>query len=153
MSPSRECLDTTGVVNVNNQYAESLSPSDRIALWLMGRVGTMPFFWFCNVLPLLPVLWPQSLAVVTFVSSGWWQLAFLPLILVAQNVQSRHAELMADQHYAAEAKADAQIEMLMKEIRWQNKALAHILVRLCREKSDALVAECAEFDAKPDASA
>lgn len=96
-------------MNVNDMHAESLSLNDRIALWVSAHVGTM---WCCYLLAVLMVSWALAqwflgeqapdrypYPFLFFCLGGVMQSLLLPLIMVAQNLQARHAELRAETDY------------------------------------------------------
>lgn len=96
-------------VNVNDIHVESLSTSDRIAVWISERVGTMSF---CYALAVLMMSWALAqwllgerapdkypFPFLFFILGGIMQSLLMPLIMVAQNLQSRHAELRAETEY------------------------------------------------------
>ncbi len=85
--------------DANRTHRQTLTVSDRIALGIARSAGTMAFFWLCCILALLPLVYPASMAVVQFVSSGFLQLVLLPVIMVAQSLSSRHAEHRAEALY------------------------------------------------------
>lgn len=84
---------------------------DRIALWVTDRVGTFGFFTGVQVAYfgwiLLDLILPPTLRydpvpaypVLLFVSN-YIQLSLMPMIMIGQNLQGRHAELRAEADYA-----------------------------------------------------
>lgn len=81
-----------------------------LAIKLSDYFSTMACFYAFCILALFPLVYPQSLAVVQFVSSGFLQLVALPLLAVAakiiqeqqQELHTNHAEMleMHEQHAA-----------------------------------------------------
>jgi uncharacterized membrane protein len=51
----------------------------------------------------------------------------MPLIMIGQNLQSRHAELMAERHYKADITADKHVDEIKKMMNEQTKLLKSIL--------------------------
>ena len=102
------------IKNVNRVHKNTLSRQEKLAIWLTDHAGTMYFFYLCCVLALIPLVWVQSLPVIQFISSGFLQLVFLPLILLTQNLQNRHAELRAEEDYKVNIKAEFEVEQLNK---------------------------------------
>ena len=99
--------------HAHKEYQAGLSVSDRFAAWIVGLCGTTACFWLFSAFALMPLLWPAWMQAVQFISSGYLQLVLLPLILVSQNLQSRHDEIRAQAHYDADLRADAQVQELM----------------------------------------
>ncbi|HQT89690.1 MAG TPA: hypothetical protein PK677_14275 [Acidiphilium sp.] len=72
-----------------------------LALRLSTAFATMAAFYAFAALALLPLVWPASMPVVQFVSSGVLQLVALPLLAVAGVLIGRKAEARAEQDHAA----------------------------------------------------
>lgn len=100
--------------NANDVHEENLSMSDRVAMLIVGRVGTIIFFVICNILCFSVLYNPGWTSYVQFISSGWLQLVLLPLMLIASNLQSKHAEKRADALYEATLKIDKILERIEK---------------------------------------
>ena len=73
-----------------------------LAVKMSDAFSTMACFWAFTALALLPFVWPRSMAVVQFISSGVLQLVALPLLAVAVRVindkADRHTSQIADLH-------------------------------------------------------
>ena len=54
----------------------------------------------------------------------------MPLIMVGQNLQSRHAEYRADSDYDVNIKAEAEIEAILAHLELQNQLIFSILEQL-----------------------
>lgn len=100
--------------NANTVHEESLSLSDRAAMLIVDKVGTIIFFVICNILCFSVLYNPGWKEYVQFISSGWLQLVLLPLMLIANNLQSKHAEKRADALYEATLKIDKILERMEK---------------------------------------
>jgi uncharacterized membrane protein len=118
------------IQNTNEIHRQHLSVSDKIALSITRRVGTMEFFYFCIVLAAAPIAIPAALPLVQYISSGFLQLVFLPLIMVGQNLQGRHAELRAEHDYATNVKAEKEIEAILLHLEKQDEIMLDILRRI-----------------------
>lgn len=92
--------------NINKQHKEELSKLQKMAVWVTDHIGTLEFFAICNALVVTPLIFPKALPIVQFISSAWLQLILLPLILIGQNVQSKHSELRADAIYELDKKIE-----------------------------------------------
>lgn len=103
--------------NINQEHADSLNSIDWLAVKLTKSVGTMwCFFAFC-VLAIIPIVIPQSLPVVQFISSAFLQLILLPLIIVGSNLQNRHSELRAEDEYEKTIALQCDIEQIKSSLR------------------------------------
>jgi uncharacterized membrane protein len=118
------------VVNTNEIHRSRLSKTDKIALFITAKVGTMGFFYFCLALVTLPLIFKSTMPVVQYLSSGYLQLIFLPLILVGQNLQSRHSELRAQHDYETNLKAEKEIEAILLHLEKQDEIMLDILKRI-----------------------
>jgi len=99
-------------VNPNEAVVVNYSPLDRLAVHVTGNLGTMKV---ALVMIGWTVLWlgynflawsfgwpafdPVPACVLYLLISNVIQICLMPLIMVAQNLQSRHAEAMAEEDY------------------------------------------------------
>lgn len=118
------------ILNTNEIHKSRLSKTDKLALFITSKIGTMEFFYFCLVLVTLPLLFTSTMSVVQYLSSGFLQLILLPLILVGQNLQSRHAELRAKHDYETNIKAEKEIEAILLHLEKQDEIMLKILDKL-----------------------
>jgi uncharacterized membrane protein len=118
------------IPNTNEIHRSRLSRTDKIALFIVKRVGTMGFFYFCAVLVTVPLFFAPAIPVVQYISSGFLQLILLPLIMVGQNLQGRHAELRAEHDYQTNIKAEKEIEAILLHLEKQDETMLEILKRL-----------------------
>jgi uncharacterized membrane protein len=58
------------------------------------------------------------------------QLLLLPLIMVGQNVQARHSELRADNDLEVNVMAEAEVEVILQHLEYQNELLVAMIERL-----------------------
>lgn len=118
------------VVNTNEVHKSRLSRPDKIALFITGKIGTMGFFYICIVLATIPLVYRPAMSVVQYISSGFLQLVLLPLILIGQNLQGRHAELRAQHDYETNVKAEKEIEAILLHLEKQDEMMLDILKRI-----------------------
>ncbi len=129
------------VRNTNQLHRKSFSVLDRIAIWTTNHVGSMGFF-------LLIVLWtigwlgwntlgpiehrfdPYPAFVLWLFISNMIQIMLMPLIMVGQNLQNRHAELRADSDYKTNLRAEKEIREILFYLKKHDK----ILERITRSK-------------------
>lgn len=71
----------------------------RFAAFIVSKVGTMTFFYFCCALSLAPLVYPATDKAVQYISSAFLQLVLLPLVMVAQNQQDKSNQMKADREY------------------------------------------------------
>lgn len=118
------------IANTNEVHKSRLSRTDKIALFITSKVGTMGFFYFCLALVSLPLIFKSTMPTVQYLSSGYLQLTLLPLILVGQNLQSRHSELRAQHDYETNLKAEKEIEAILMHLEKQDEIMLEILRKI-----------------------
>ncbi|HEY3414896.1 MAG TPA: DUF1003 domain-containing protein [Armatimonadota bacterium] len=116
--------------NVRTAHAESLKPLEKFAIWMTNRVGTMAFFFFCVILVTVPLIYKPSMTVIQYISSGYLQLILLPLIMVGQNLQSRAADLRAENDYEINIKAEREVEVILHHLEYQNSILIGMVQKM-----------------------
>lgn len=116
------------IKNANHIYKSILKQSDKFAIWITDKVGTIKFFaiiFFWTVLwlgwnMLAPKAWrfdPYPAFVFWLFISNMIQIFLMPLIMVGQNLQSKHAEIRAETDFEVNVKAEKEIEEIKQEIR------------------------------------
>ena len=107
-------------------------------MWITDRVGTIGFFliiFFWTVLWLgWNLLAPKNLQfdppmgfVLWLFISNLIQILLMPLIMVGQNIQGRHAEARAQSDLEVNVKAEKEIEMILQHLEYQNSILVAML--------------------------
>jgi uncharacterized membrane protein len=126
---------------VNKEHRQSLKGGENLALWITQRVGTMGFFltiltwtvlWLgWNILAPPPLKFdPPTAFVFWLFISNMIQILLMPLIMVGQNLQGRHAELRAESDYEVNVHAEAEIERILQHLDEQRVMLEAIRERL-----------------------
>lgn len=129
------------VRNVNVQHRQQLSRMERIALVVTQRVGTMGFFlviagwsgfWLIwNLTVPRPMRFdPPPAFVLWLFISNLIQILLMPLLLVGQNVLSRHAELRTDADHETNLKAEQEVEVILQHLEYQNHLIERIVAWL-----------------------
>ncbi len=133
--------------NVNEVHAaERLGLNDRIAVWISKNVGTMicAYIFACiGTASLVGAITNNAVLAATFgaLSSYLLQLILLPIIMVGQNVQSRHSELQADEMYRTTVSVFHDIEQVMQHLSAQDAELlrhAKMLIHLMEKNGISL---------------
>jgi len=131
----------TTLKSVNIRHRESFTRLERFAVWITNHIGTMGFFFIILIWTVLWLLWNVSAplelrfdVVPAFVLwlfiSNMIQLFFLPLIMVGQNLQNRHAELRAENDFEVNLKSEREIEAVLSQLEKQSEQISKILERL-----------------------
>lgn len=124
--------------NVNVEHRESLTRLEKLALFITAHVGSMGFFLLVFSWTILWLSWntlaPKTLRFDPFPAFVLWlfisnviQLMLMPLIMVGQNLQGRHAEARAESDFDVNIKAENEIEMILLQLKNQNELILEIL--------------------------
>ena len=127
--------------DVNVKHCESLTKMERFAIWITDRIGTMGFFLIVLFWTLAWLIWnifspkelrfdPYPAFVLWIFVSNMIQLFFLPLIMVGQNLQGRHAELRAENDFKTNLKAEKEIGLVLKKLEAQEEKISKLLEKL-----------------------
>ncbi len=132
--------------NINEAHAASLSTMERLALWITNQVGTMGFFiiifawtalWLGWNLLAQALHWPGVIDqpwqfLVWLFISNLIQIHLMPLIMVGQNLQGRHAEMRAEHTYQLTERDEYEAEIALRYLQAIYEALQGIEKRLGR---------------------
>ena len=129
--------------NINEAHAQTLSPLERYALWITDYVGTMGFFliilgWTVSwmgwnalaprfQLPVFDRAW--EFGIWLFISN-LIQIHLMPLIMIGQNLQSRHAELRAELQFSTTEQTEREMEVVLLYLEAMNQSLTRMEHRL-----------------------
>ena len=123
--------------NVNVEHRENLSSLDLFAVWITSHIGTMGFFliiFFWTVTWLgWNLLAPAEFRFDTYPTFFLWifisnviQIFLTPLIMIGQNLQSKHAEGRAEADFEINEKAEKEIETILTHLENQNEILERL---------------------------
>ena len=128
---------------------ENMSMLDRLALFITRRVGTMGFFGIIFTWSILWLGWnmlapeplrfdpPMGFVLWLFISN-LIQILLMPLIMVGQNIQGRHADARAENDLEVNMKAEQEIETVLQHLEYQNAILIAMLQKLGMDPNDVL---------------
>lgn len=156
--------DHPPVKNANTEYLKSLSPLDRLAVGITDRVGSMGFFL---IILTWTILWtgynilasevpglrwksfdPFPAFVAYLLISNVIQILLMPLIMVGQNVQSRHSEIRAQLDFEINQKAEKEIVVILKHLEHNTDLVIQLMRHLqCRVSDEELLAIASEHEA------
>ncbi len=103
--------------NANARHQASMSFLDRIGFTITRLVGTMVCAMLFAGLALISL--PAALrthnliVIVAWIAQTFLQLVLLPIIMVGQNIQARHGEIVADEAFKTTQTTFQDIEHLM----------------------------------------
>jgi uncharacterized membrane protein len=126
------------IYNVNVRHKESLRVLEKIAVTVTDYVGSMGFFLVIFTWTLLWLGWntiaPNALSFDAFPAFVLWllisnviQILLMPLIMVGQNLQGRHAEQRAESDFDVNVRAEKEIKVILMHLEQQNELILKIL--------------------------
>ena len=129
------------VRNANIEHKESLTMLERFALAIGDQVGSGGFFIIIFGWTILWLGWntlapaavrfdPYPAFVLWLFISNMLQILLMPLIMISQNLHSRHAEVRAAADFDVNVKAEHEIEVVLQHLENQNKLLLETIERL-----------------------
>jgi uncharacterized membrane protein len=132
--------------NVNIKHKESLSALERFAVKVTDHVGTMGFFIIIFLWTLLWLGWntivpkdlrfdPYPAFVLWLFVSNMIQIFLMPLIMIGQNLQGRHAEKRAEADFEVNVRAEKEIEVILMHLEHQNELILKILKNIDKSKA------------------
>ncbi len=129
------------VKNTNMIHRKRLPPLDKLALFVTNKIGTMGFFFILFIWTFIWLLWnmfaPANLRFDPFPEFVLWlfisnliQIHLMPLIMVGQNIQGKHAELRAEHDFETDQKAEKEIETILLHLENQQQLMLKILDKI-----------------------
>ena len=129
------------VHNPNRIHRESLTRLEKLAIWITDHVGTMGFFLIIFAWTIIWLTWnslgPHAYRFDPFPGFVLWlfisnmiQIFLMPLIMIGQNLQSRHAEYRAESDYQVNLRAASEVETILTNLDRQNELIMLILKHL-----------------------
>ncbi len=136
----------TPIKNVNKVVREKFSALERFAVWITDHVGTMGFFLVILIWTALWLSWntlgpkelrfdPYPAFVLWLFISNMIQLLLMPLIMIGQNLQGRHAEARAESDFDVNVKAEREIETILLHLERQDELILQVLSELKKGQS------------------
>jgi len=127
--------------NVNIEHKKSLTRLEKFAVWITNKVGSMGFFIIVFVWTIVWLGWntvgpkesrfdPFPAFVLWLFISNMLQIFLMPLIMIGQNLQGRHAEARAESDFEINVKAETEIETILLHLEQQNDLILKILHHL-----------------------
>jgi uncharacterized membrane protein len=131
----------TPVKNANEVHQETLTRLEKFSLVVTDHIGTMGFFFVIFAWTALWLSWntlaPKELRFDPFPAFVLWlfvsnmlQIFLMPLIMIGQNLQGRHAEIRAESDFEINVKAEREIETILLHLEHQNELMLKVLAHL-----------------------
>ena len=135
------------IENVNIRHKESLTALEKIAIKVTDYVGSMGFFLIIFLWTILWLGWntlvPINLRFDPFPAFVLWlffsnmiQIFLMPLIMIGQNLQGRHAETRAESDFNVNIRAEKEIEIILLHLAHQNELILKILNNIEKGKDN-----------------
>jgi uncharacterized membrane protein len=110
-------------VNSNEKHEQSLSQMERVAMWVTEHVGTFGFFLIILTWTAIWLVWnlvaplvfrfdPAPGFITWLFISNLIQIMLMPLIMVGQNLQARHAEFRSEAAFETTQLIEREVEDL-----------------------------------------
>lgn len=108
--------------NINIKHRDSLKKQDKIAVFITRSMGTMYAVYLICFLVSFWMIWqliaekpidPFPFAFMVFLTNIF-QLILMPLVMVGQNIQNKHAEMRAEEEYQTTKTILEDLETLLK---------------------------------------
>lgn len=124
--------------NVNVKHKESLSALEKVAVKITDYVGSLGFFFIIIGWTVIWLGWntiaqkefrfdPFPAFVLWLFISNMIQIFLMPLIMIGQNLQGRHAEKRAESDFEINVRAEKEIEVILLHLEHQNELIMRIL--------------------------
>jgi uncharacterized membrane protein len=131
--------------NVNIEHKKSLTRLEKLAVLITDKIGSMGFFIIICVWTFVWLGWntlgpkesrfdPFPAFVLWLFLSNMLQIFLMPLIMIGQNLQGRHAEKRAESDFEVNVKAEKEIETILLHLERQNDLMLKILDKLENER-------------------
>lgn len=123
--------------NVNVEHKGSLTSLESFAVKITKNIGTMGFFFIVFFWTIIWLGWntlgpkelrfdPYPAFVLWLFISNMVQMFLMPLLLIGQNLQSKHAEARAEADFDINSKAEKEIETILIHLENQNEILERL---------------------------
>ena len=131
--------------NVNIEHKKTLTRLEKFSVLITDKIGSMGFFIIICVWTFVWLGWntlgpkesrfdPFPAFVLWLFLSNMLQIFLMPLIMIGQNLQGRHAEKRAESDFEVNVKAEKEIETILLHLERQNDLMLKILDKLENER-------------------
>ena len=129
--------------NGYQSHGEMLTASERFAVFIHRRVGSLGFFSLILFWTIIWLGWnmfapvefrfdPAPAFVIWLFISNILQLILLPVIMVGQNIEGRAAEWRAQMDFEIDRRAQQEIEVIIAHLENQNELILEIARKIDR---------------------
>ena len=125
------------------KHLQSLSLSEKFAVFMHSKVGSLGFFFLILLWTVAWLSWnllaplemrfdPAPAFVIWIFVSNILQLVLLPVIMVGQNIEGRAAEWRAQMDFEVNKKSEHEIEVIIAHLENQNELLLELMRKVER---------------------
>ena len=129
------------IQNTYEKHRDRMSKLDKLAMFVTNRVGTMGFFFIILTWTVCWLAWntlgPEMLQFDPFPAFVMWlfianviQIMLMPLIMIGQNLQSKHSEIRAEHEYETSIKSEREIEAILEHLENQQRTLEELTQKI-----------------------
>ena len=117
--------------NVNKEHKDNLGVQEKIALTITRAVGSMYCAYVFALIALISL--PDAIrngraSTISWIAQTFLQLVLLSIIMVGQNVASKHSERRSDADYEVNIKAEKEVEEIKKKLDEIQKNLSLLMI-------------------------
>jgi len=127
--------------DTNKLHRSALTNLDKLALIVTEKIGTMGFFFIIFAWTIIWLGWnmvapsnfrfdPYPAFVLWLFISNLIQIHLMPLIMIGQNLQSKHAELRSQHDFETDTKAEKEIETILLHLENQQQLILKIFSKI-----------------------
>ena len=137
----KEIQEKYPIKNVNITHRSRLSKLDKLAIFVTEKIGTMGFFFAIFGWTILwlgfNIFAPKNLRFDPYPAVVLWlfisnliQIHLMPLIMIGQNIQGKHAALRAEHDFETDKKAEKEIETILVHLENQQNLMVEMLKKI-----------------------
>ena len=131
------------IQNDRIKHLQSLSSTEKFAVFIHGKVGSLGFFSLIILWTIGWLSWnvfapigmhfdPAPAFVIWIFVSNILQLVLLPVIMVGQNIEGRASEWRSQMDFEVNKKAEHEIEVIIAHLENQNELLLELIRKVER---------------------
>ncbi|MFZ2484959.1 MAG: DUF1003 domain-containing protein [Minisyncoccia bacterium] len=131
------------IQNDRLKHAQNLSSSEKFAVFIHNKVGSLGFFFLILLWTVAWLSWnlfaplsmrfdPAPAFVIWIFLSNIFQLVLLPVIMVGQNIEGRAADWRAQMDFEINKKSEHEIEVIIAHLENQNELLLELIRKVER---------------------
>lgn len=107
--------------NANKEREDSLTTGEKVAKFITNKVGTIGCAIIFAIIAFISfpsvIASGNALIIVGWLAQTFLQLVLLPIIIVGQNVQSKHSEYLAEATYANDVEMHGELDEMKADIK------------------------------------